>query len=195
MCYWTKHRWLQGLEKKSVPLSASDVILRCPLVAPYPCAKHSTEVQAIFSSHASNLFTGYLGRVLNFQFMCTCQSSDVILYCPVAPHLGKCHHAKQCRMQCRAIFECDDRKADSLAVSLSAFTRDPPLPTGCSLMSTAASETTRGNAAVSRKTPRGPHVSINDPEKYALATPPSAADAQQSDCSEPAVLCRMGISK
>lgn len=74
----------------------------------------------------------------------------------------------------------------ALAVALSAFNRDPLLATGCSEMSTAAAETTRGNAAVSRKTPLGPHVSMRLPEKYALATPPRAAEAQHSDCSEPA---------
>ena len=56
-------------------------------------------------------------------------------------------------------------KEPSLAASLSAFSREPPPATGCSLMSTAAKETTSGNAAVSRKTPRGPHVSMSDPEK------------------------------
>ena len=75
----------------------------------------------------------------------------------------------------------------ALAVALSALKREPLPATGCSEMSTAAAETTRGNAAVSKKIPRGPQVSMRLPEKYALATPPRAAEAQHSDCSEPAV--------
>ena len=80
-------------------------------------------------------------------------------------------------------------RRSSPALSLSDLSLVWLLLTGCSLMSTAAAETARGNTAVSRKTPLGPHVSIRDPEKYADATPPSAADAQHSDCKEPAVLC------
>ena len=80
-------------------------------------------------------------------------------------------------------------KGDSLALSLSDLNLVWLLLTGCSLMRTAAAETARGNTAVSRNTPLTPHVSISDPEKYALATPPSAADAQHSDCREPAMLC------
>ena len=56
-------------------------------------------------------------------------------------------------------------KGRALAVSLSAFSRDPPAATGCSEISTAAAETARGNAAVSKKTPLGPHVSMSEPEK------------------------------
>ncbi len=76
----------------------------------------------------------------------------------------ECNCARQATLTCHACAWLIGRR-DSLAVSLSAFSRDPPLLMGCSLMSTAAADTTRGNAAVSRKTPRGPHVSIRDPEK------------------------------
>ncbi len=79
------------------------------------------------------------------------------------------------------------KECSALAVALSALRRDPLPVTGCSEMSTAAAETTRGNAAVSMNTPRGPQVSRRLPEKYALATPPRAAEAQQSDCKDPAV--------
>lgn len=79
----------------------------------------------------------------------------------------------------------------ALCTSVSAFSLAGAA--GCSSMSAAAADTISGNTAVSANTPRGPQASTSAPLKYALATPPSAADAQHNDCSEPAVACKRHV--
>ncbi len=65
----------------------------------------------------------------------------------------------------------------------------PPDPIGVSAIRIAERDTIRGKNAVSANMPRGPHDPTSEPEKYALAIAPTACDAQQSDCSEPATVC------
>mmetsp|Transcript_19250 Transcript_19250/g.43832 ORF Transcript_19250/g.43832 Transcript_19250/m.43832 type:complete len:214 (+) Transcript_19250:664-1305(+) len=61
--------------------------------------------------------------------------------------------------------------------------------TGSSSMNAAMKATARGMKAAYPNTPRGPTDSIRLPEKYALASPPNAAQPQHNDCSAPESCC------